>query len=82
MLNNAVDKTNLTCPMIRKFRKLMTHELCAANVCKATKNTGEEYGKLNWARIRWIFNGTILESVGEDGELNGDMVADIRESIQ
>ena len=80
MLNNAVDQTNLNCSMIRKFRKLMKHELCAADVCQATKNTREEYGQLDWARIEWIFNGTIL--AGPDGEPNDAMQADIRESFQ
>ena len=76
MLNNAVDQTDLNCNMIRKFRKLMKHELCAADVCQATKNTREEYGRLDWARIEWIFNGTIL--MGPDGEPNDAMQADIR----
>ena len=81
MLNNAVDRTNLTCGQIKKFRTLMRSELCAANVCQTTRNTKEGYGSLDWARLDWIFNGTVLEmSTEQQGEIvHRDMVTEIRE---
>ena len=67
MLNNAVDRTNLTCGQIMKFRRLMRHEICAANVCQSTKNTKEKYGNLDWGRIHWIYNMSAIDA-NKDGE--------------
>ena len=81
MLNNAVDHTGLKCGQIKKFRKLMRSELCAANVCQTTRNTKEGYGNLDWARLDWIFNGTVLDaSTEQQGEIvHRDMANEIRE---
>ena len=81
MLNNAVDRTNLTCVQIKKFRKLMRSELCAANVCQTTRNTKRGYGNLDWARLDWIFNGTVLDASSEQqGEIvHRDVVNEIRD---
>ena len=67
MLNNAVDRTDLTCGQIKKFRKLIKSELCAANVCQTTRNTKQGYGNLDWARLDSIFNGTVLDASSEQG---------------
>ena len=81
MLNNAVDHTDLTCGQIKKFRKLIKSELCAANVCQTTRNTKQGYGNLDWARLDWIFNGTVLDASSEQqGEIvHRDMVTEIEE---
>jgi len=81
MLNNAVDRNDLTCGQIKKFRKLMKSELCAANVCQTTRNTKQGYGNLDWARLDWIFNGTVLDmSAKQQGKIvHRDMVTEIEE---
>merc|ERR1712117_229976 len=80
MLNNAVDHTDLTCGQIKKFRKLIKSELCAANVCQTTRNTKQGYGNLDWARLDSIFNGTVLDASSEQqGEIiHRDMVTEIK----
>ena len=81
MLNNAVERTDLTCGQIKKFRKLIKSELCAANVCQTTRNTKQGYGNLDWARLDSIFNGTLLDASSEQqGEIiHRDMVTEIKE---
>ena len=81
MLNNSVERTDLTCGQIKKFRKLIKSELCAANVCQTTRNTKQGYGNLDWDRLDSIFNGTILDaSSKQKGEIiHRDMVTEIKE---
>ena len=67
MLNHAVNRTDLTCGQIKKFRRHMTHEICAADVCLSTKNTNNQYGNLDWNRIHWIYNMSAIDA-NKDGE--------------
>ena len=41
-LHRMLNTTDLTCGQIKEFRELLTHEICAANVCQSTKNTREQ----------------------------------------
>ena len=81
MLSNAVDRTNLTCGQVWDWRNLLTHEICAANVCQSTKNTphSTQYGRLDWNRIHWIYNMSAIDE-NKDGEsMNPVFLIEIRD---
>jgi len=52
----ATDWLPTTCDKKRKFKELMQHELCVANVCLSTNSDAT----LNETRIDWIFDHPII----------------------
>ena len=78
MLSNAVDRTNLTCGQVWDWRNLLTHEICAANVCQSTKNTPDNtYGRLDWNRIHWIYNMSAIDEKKDGESMNPKFLGEI-----
>ena len=77
MLNHAVNRTDLTCGQIKKFRRHMTHEICAADVCLSTKNTNNQYGNLDWNRIHWIYNMSAIDENCDGESMNPKFLGEI-----